>query len=397
MIFFIPEHKVGGLFSKIDRLNRRAKKLNLPEIVYRLTGQEKFQEEEVVFESHKKIHVILTKEVEVVGGEPVLPGYEFLCAVEHTEEGNLVTSKPGNTLDLSEFRSCKPDCDHCGHKRNRHKTYFVKDTQTDVSIQVGSTCLKDFLGGNGDPEAMLEMASSLYVFIQESQEPDLEPGFGGRSKYVNLKEYLGCVIQDVKSSGFVSRKVANERGIAPTSDIAFNILFSRDPGARLKDENFVLAEKYLERGRQILEDKVERNDFENNLYVITKRDYLDPKHAGIAAYFIEWINRMDREVAEKKLVTNEWFSEIGKRIELSLKFNGFTTYNSDIYGTSYFVRLLDDCGRLFVWKTHSPNGIETSTIGEVLKVKATINKHTEWKERKQTEISRVKIIEESLI
>jgi len=396
MLLFVPEYKIENLFAKIKRLNRRAEKLNLPLITYRQTGQEKLQKEEVRYEGFSKSHTILTKEIEVIGGEPVLEGYNFLCAVEHTEEGNIVTSKPGSELDLTEFRSCASNCDHCGHKRNRHKTYFVKSIETDLTVQVGSTCIKDFLGGNGDPEAMLEIASDLFLYIQEAKDVDFEES-GGRSKYVDLQDYLGCVIQEVKSSGFVSRKVASERCCAPTSDIAFNILFAREQEFSLKDENRELAAKYLERGRQILEDKVNRNDFENNLYVITKRDYLDPKHAGIAAYFVEWLDRMDREKLESQAVTNEWFGKDGERVEMVLKFNGFTTFNSDIYGLSFFIRLLDDDGRLFVWKTHSPNGIETSKVGEPLKVKATIKRHTEWKNRKQTELSRLKVIENSLI
>lgn len=399
MTFYIPEFRVPQLFGRLEKLNRRAKKLSLPLITYSETGKEEFRKVYKITISEGQEHntgesVVCFKEVDVVGEEPKLPGsWEFLAAIEHIEEGNIVSASPENTFDLSKYRSCKPVCDHCGHIRSRKKTYILINRTGEK--QVGSTCIKDFLGGNGDPEEMLELASELWALVSEFQDEDSwEEGCRGSSKYLELTRFLGCVIQLVKKFGFTSRKQAQERLKSSTADDACSLYYSKEPRNQVEHENILLAASYLERGRAILEALPDRNDFEHNLYVVSKREFLDPKHCGIAAYFIGWLNKKDRDEQEKTATCNEWFGSAGERQELNLKFVGEHAFNSDIYGVSYLYRFQDDAGRTLIWKTGKAEIFEKDKI---TKLKGTIKKHTEYKGRKQTELSRCKLLTENLI
>lgn len=397
MNFFIPEFRVAGLFARLEKLNRRATKLNLPLITYKETGNEEFRKTDKITIIDNVEHNMgeiftLFKEVEVCGEEPKIPGYEFLCAIEHIEEGNIVSSHPENTFDLSKYRVCPPKCDHCKHDRKRNKTYILFNRAGEK--QVGSTCIKDFLGGNGDPEKMLELAADLWALVTEYKDSDYDfEGGGGGKHYLELSRFLGCVVQLTKKFGFISRKTATERMTSSTADLALNLYYSKEPDWQIDYKNVNLAVEYLEKGRTALEALAERNDFEHNLYVVTKREFLDPKHVGIAAYFIEWLNKKDRIQQDKQSICNEHFGTVGERQEFNLKFLGSHTFES-IYGTTCILRFEDEQRRSFVWKTSGGTDWDFSNSDKntIHKIKGTIKKHTEYKERKQTELSRCKIL-----
>lgn len=84
----------------------------------------------------------------ITGEPPKHNGWVFLATLEWVDTGVIVRAVPGApTADRSKFEPNK--CDHCGTYRRRNETYVVRNEETGEQLQVGSTCLKDFLGWSG--------------------------------------------------------------------------------------------------------------------------------------------------------------------------------------------------------------------------------------------------------
>lgn len=103
--------------------------------------------------------------------------------------------------------------------------------------------------------------------------------------------------------------------------------------------------------------------------------------------FIKQLNRSD-------LRDSNWQFEVGQRIEIevnvvaSIRFErNRIAYFDD--GISYINKMEDTDGNEFIWKTGRP--MKTS---EIVKIKGTVKEHTEYDGRKQTVLTRCKVVGE---
>lgn len=82
-----------------------------------------------------------------VEGHYQVSGYEFIASLEYKEElrKNLVKKAP-NTADIPEMYLTRTYCDHCKVDRFRKYTVLLKNTETNEYVQVGKSCVKDYLG-----------------------------------------------------------------------------------------------------------------------------------------------------------------------------------------------------------------------------------------------------------
>ena len=82
--------------------------------------------------------------------EPVkFAGWEFL-AVAEIEQGVVLTRGIGSAQEVKPSEVQVGYCAHCGTTRQRKKYIFVKNESGEIK-QVGSTCVKDFLGWEFTP------------------------------------------------------------------------------------------------------------------------------------------------------------------------------------------------------------------------------------------------------
>src|SRR6185437_12405361 len=122
------------------------------------------------------VNVVL---VDVTGPEPVLEGWRFVAAIDHDPDGNVVRQVPGdsNPVQVSDWVAAAPDCEHCKLARSRRETYLLVH-ETGTLIQVGSTCIRDFLGGV-TADAMAKLAETWMVVSLAASDEDW--GWGGGS------------------------------------------------------------------------------------------------------------------------------------------------------------------------------------------------------------------------
>lgn len=134
-------------------------------------------------------------------------GWSFLATLDHElgEDMTIVNLIPGAEGKLpKEYRHRGQTCDHCHHNRMRKKTYVCIHEDGRL-VQVGSTCIKDFLGHDA-ASALQEI--ELYAAARDALEGDTlierDPDT------FDLVEFLAMTIAIIREDGWVSRKEAME-------------------------------------------------------------------------------------------------------------------------------------------------------------------------------------------
>jgi len=195
--FCIPVENMSKLVLDIAKLNKKATKLNTKPIRLVLGSvvtkelPRKFPQSPVEFREYQ----MLTVEGEV----PKLPGdWSFAGKLEGHEAGTIVRAIPGQVLPVR-FQSANPyHCDHCKKIRTRNATYIVK--KEDEYVQVGKSCMKDFLG-HADPEKYAAWAEFIYTL--EGRVSEYEGGMGGWStpKFKTI-DMIAMAIASINKNGW---------------------------------------------------------------------------------------------------------------------------------------------------------------------------------------------------
>jgi hypothetical protein len=132
----IPDYKYSDFLEKIEKMNRRAARLNLSPIVIKKTGD--FLQKQGKF-TYKVYTVIIE------GESPKIDNWIPVCQLEHLESGNIIKNFT-DFLIPEEYRKVESYCEHCNKSRVRNFTYILYNDQINVYKQIGSTCIKDFTG-----------------------------------------------------------------------------------------------------------------------------------------------------------------------------------------------------------------------------------------------------------
>jgi hypothetical protein len=394
----IPSWGKIQLEEKVQKLNKRANKIGCPELQLKVLNEELVDEmvpapsyaiDGQMEKSGRKIKMF---EIELVGDPVRINGWEFLAALTHTVEGNLIRQTPiaiEQKLGINEkYRTASNNCDHCKMDRPRKNTYIVRNIETGEIKQVGSTCLVDFLG-HCDPSVIEHHFNSL------DAAEDIDYGKGQRNDfYISLHHYLEHVCTMIRVNGWVSSKVAYEEAKTSTATRAWSNMFLSQGGEKLEpitDDDKQLAEKVIAWGKT-LKDRTDNSDYFHNLSVLFQLDYVDDKSLGLIASSVVVYQKEVEKVIEKakgpKFVS-EHFGEVGKRAVYSLTLLGCKVLEGGEYGPTFFYRFVDEKNHVAVWFASNDIGVE---VGEVVTLKATVKKHDEYKGMKQTVLTRCTLL-----
>ena len=194
-----------GLTSeKMNKLNQRALKRGWTGIIT-VTGE--------AFTEITDNGVGLKRERQMVrtvisGNAPSYDGWTFLARADWSEGGMVLFTAPGiDGIDRSGIT--EGSCDHCGINRYRKSTFIVRSDKGE-QLQVGSTCLKDFLGWNTNP-----------VWIIPPSDNDLfgEGGFGHSTPVYSVDTILAAAwacIRGIRLCPFRRQWLDQEHGTCRT-------------------------------------------------------------------------------------------------------------------------------------------------------------------------------------
>ncbi len=412
-IYRIPEGNVPALVARIEKMNKRARKLGMEPLVTFECGEE--------FESRKRrvpnefingapkyieyqVRFILCT---VVGLCPKVNGWQFVATIQHEGEGgNILRVAPGfeETLPLA-YRTAGTVCEHCSTNRRRNDTYILK-SDTDGWKQVGRNCLADFLRTES-PAGLAEWAEVIASLSEDmgSFEDEGMGGGGHGETYFSMQGLLAQVSCCVGHDGWCSRGEARTSYVPKFASVDqalnwFDTKFvSKQTSAAVtkytpSTADWQAASAAVAWAQELPADV--SNDYLWNLRVASFKERITHRTAGlVGSLIVAHAKHLERELARKyetEHSLDEYFGTVGKREVFTLTITGTRDIESD-WGSTTLVKFRDQDGRPGTWFASNFGWLKADGsyygTGDTITVKASVKAHELYNGRKQTALTRV--------
>lgn len=426
--YSVPEANLGTLKLKIDKLNKRAKKVGAEPVGLKVefdcvkhlcqvsaSGRDCWLTQAEIDANHAKCKLnssyflalptgekMAWYKVQVSGSTPKYDGWKFVAKLEAvtTDDGltqNLIKTVPGEECPV-EYADKIGCCDQCGKKRRRTATFVVAHEDGQFKV-VGRNCIGDFLGGQ-DPEQIARLAE--WMAELEAMGGESEDYFGGGCAPTGeyLSEFLGWVAALIAKVGWVSKSSAQFGGMS-TAEAAFWMIRESEKEPKHITELRSEVGPLVAGQAALVADAIawaKSNDDPNNSYLqniklIAGCAWMANKNAGYAASIVSsYLRHVDKlKMAERKAAkpVSEHVGKIKQRLDMVVTCERIFQ-SEGMFGTTGIHRMVDADGNDIVWFA-SPSA-EWLTAGETYKIKATVVKHDDYKGRKQTNVNRVKML-----
>lgn len=387
-----PHSKLSDYERLVKKFNRKAKKFGFSPV--NMTVKDTSYIPCSVYMRNEDGKQILVKKidlkhvtVEVTGQFPKFEGWSLVARLDHTPSGeNIVNMFPsfyGQSIP-QEFRT-RQHCDHCNTNRNRKATILIVDDNRTYK-QIGTNCIADYLR-SGDVEEYLiaeELTSLTYSPVSEISTDEYRGESGGFSEYgIETVKFLAECIALVEKYGFQPTKVDNEyksslRSTKTQAEINF---FSLKLHTIYTPEDMKRAETILEWLRGI----DPKNEYMSNLKVLADLSYVSYKHLGLIASMTITYQRHLNSQREAKL--SNFVGTVGERIDIEVRLV-FKKEFETAYGWTLMNLMEDKDGNQFVWWTQK----EDLPSEGFFKLRGRIKAHNIYNEKKQTVITRAKLL-----
>lgn len=409
-IYRLTRDEYEATAEKIAKLNERAEKKNLPGRLGLVT--ERVEVTEVVggveMPDGTVVGGIETTKVmwdtQIVGNAPQHGGWQFIAVLDWDVAAGLITRTAPSfegKIDRAALRANW--CDYCKTDRQRNETYLLRNPETGETRQVGSSCIKDFLGQAVTPRFFSdadEIAKDLGSY-----------GSGATRDYDYTPESVLAVAWAViQEFGFV-RSGEFWNGEIPTKGHVRTILYPPNKGQAHEDALQLIRRlephiaKATGQAKLIREFVLSENfngdsEYVANLKAICGAERVGTRHLGLLASAPQaWARSVERDLrrqAEQAHIVNEFFGEVKERVELTVHIKSIRFHHTNFtYSgeTTTVYTLVTDDGHLVQW--YSSNGALGDEVNNhTYKIKATIKKHEEYKDTKYTHITRAKVLDE---
>lgn len=411
--------------DKLEKLNERARKRGFNGVLT-IEGTRK-----EVKEQRNGLPVTrIIWETVITGTPPSYEGWTFLAAIDVVGDDVVINKVPG-VEDPIDRDNVRPGvCDHCQTKRRRKRIFIVKHDDG-RQLQVGSTCIKDFLGWNTNP-----------VFYGENDIDidDWVGGFGNSRWDYDVLTVLRTAWALVETYGFAPASFDN-----PTKYQLEEELYGKPKSKdRMSNQEWADEQKFkslmpedvsTKPAQQILDfvlsDEFGDSDYAQNLRAVLKADVVDPKHFGLVASApTAYARHLEREVQreakrkEDSNIVNEYLGEVKQRLELDVTVRAIRSFESDWGGTTLYTLLTDD-NHIVKWFSsgnglgvevertrngflgyydkdtgdavygdYQETGWKFAEVGDRFRIKGTVKKHEEYQDLKSTVLTRCTVVKQ---
>jgi len=382
--FNVPTDRLHDLHANIDRMNRRAKRINQSGLGLTLISN---------FVKNYKDNrgnacVLPVSNVKITGSVPTVNGWSLIARIEHLDVGNLVSKAPSAyTRELPEsYRTCAPTCDHCRQNRARNDTFVLENSVGDVR-RVGRNCLADFVRSADIASAvnMFGLISKVQsMILGECDEDHYFSGNGSNRGYTGTLVYLTKVVCAIRLHGWCSRKESNNTGILATADRIADIAMSQTTDMDAQEAELVYD------WAQDLCSREQVSDYISNLRTACAQGYVDARSKGLVASAVQaYRNELAFNAAQeaKRGNPSKHVGMVGDK----LTFNATVVrciQKDGMYGMSTIIAMLDDVGNEYTWFA---SGCHEYKVNQVVKCKGTVKAHNDYQGTKQTILTRCKL------
>lgn len=404
--YSIPERNLETLKGRIEKLAKRADKLKLsgPSLI---VGASR----DVEIKPENGIPYIRTYyDVQISGVDVVKLNGWTLAAIldaQYSEDGtfagNILRAVPNSPAIPEMYRTTKSFCDHCRANRRRLQTILVVNEAGEWK-QVGSDCIKDFLG-HVSAEAYAQLAQIILDaadFAEMAEdESDLPHGARAREKYA-INDILSLAAASIRLYGWRSNKVAQEFGGQSTSGQVADWVSAKSQKEREAfkfpldpNEADVILANDVCNWLALLSSRSGLNDYMYNLSLLGSLQIVTSRNFGLlCAAVLTYSKEQEYEINRRKKYAedenSQYVGEIGKREVFTNLTLAFTTVFPSDFGATTFYKFRDETGNILVWFSSRTfyKGTSELVAGDVISLKATVKKQELRKGIKQTVITR---------
>lgn len=401
----IPDQNMPALTQRIERLDRKAAKLGCAAIQFAVLGAFWIRVQLGEGRTAIRTHTV----IDVAGEAPSYNGWTFVAKIVNGAflgdvDGCLVSFARHGDHDVpARYHQGKVDpnhCAHCGTSRSRKDTFVLRRGEGKGAryIQVGRSCLKDFLG-HSSPEALAKLAESILTLDECLGDFEESDSWGG-CELTPLADYLPHVARDVRVNGFAKR---GDDG-ASTADRAWlamrmPILRSRYGGIE-EDRTPEAQDRELAGLAMAWADTWAdnpRGDYMTNLAAAYRSGVVSGRTKGLlASLTVAYARDVGRKLLRKAAGASEYVGQVKAREVFALTVAHVTGWEGD-YGYTNLYSFTDGAGNCLVWKTgralYLDGPMRCAREGDRLELKATVKSHQEYKGVKQTTITRAALVD----
>jgi len=321
----------------------------------------------------------------------------FVASMEVTDGGVAIFTSPDYDGDIpaSYYKNHSNHCDHCGHNRPRRHFFLIE--QDGKLLQVGSSCVKEFIGIN--PAQMLSVFKYLETFTtMGGDEPrEMLLANAGWGHHVKTVAHAAAVVVSVDQA-YYKGETWNT-----VSDLLYPPICTHEAE---RHEYKLLREKYA--GHNITFDfddfarfveNMDENNYTNNLKVIvnstsvSKRQSFAILVSGVYVYLKEQLTPPTPKA--EHTILDEW---VNADLKQRLTFHDvkviYRKCIESIYGESILYKMLDNAGRPLTWfSTYEVGELEDAYESgtTIASFTATVKKFDEYNGKKQTIVNRGKV------
>lgn len=348
----IPEDRWSEFEKAFNRLNKKCQAQ---------TGSEMFATP--IGKTWPKINGVEVPHVEVLlSVDPIkVEGWQFMARIDHSmgEPVVFTIDKEFQTIAelAADYSECK--CDHCGITRTRKHTYILRDEHYTIK-QVGSTCLKEFIGI--DPVKALNRFKYLKLAYTRFSK------YNTSLDWIDLELFVSSVIHSAQVNGWIGSKFAGENNLTPTYWDAWRNLNS----GHINTANKLIAETLANTDDSL---------FMQNLRAIATNRVINSKQMALAAV----IGKPKPQPKPVIANTSQHFATIGDRFEETVHITGNKLIET-AFGTTRLITMSMNGNVLVTFASGKFN----PTIGTDVKIKATIKDNTVFNRVNQTILTRVR-------
>lgn len=333
----------------------------------------------VSIESRTEIVRGVTKQysVLVIEGEVVkFKDWEFIGVAEFIGQQAITKSIAGG-IDIKSSDVKYGYCDYCKKTRSRSKVIFVRNSESGKISQVGSTCVKDFLGWDFN-------ASALVTEEDFAEEFEINSGFGFSG--FDTGSVMATAVCAVEKIGYI----ASGDGISIKDIVWDNLMggyrgderWNKLVGEEVTDAHRAKAKELIEFGKTFDGD----SGYAQNVRIVSGLDFQKYSTAGILVSIIKAEQNQITQKIEQVSYKNEQFAEVGERVEVEVTVLSESSFESQFGLTTIYTFSNGD----YKFKWFSSNGLNVE-IGDKIKLKGTVKGVDEYKGSVSTLLTRCKV------
>ncbi len=384
MGYMLTAEALEATREKIEKINAKASKKGL-------SGRlEVIAEETTVKHDIAGIPVEEIRfETTITGEPPKHNGWVFLASLEWIETGVITRNAPGSKVNVERAVLRPGFCDHCGYNRRRKETYVVLNEETGQQMQVGSTCLKDFLGWSG----------TVVFFTDDDVEREIGGFLNYGSPVYTTESILAVAWACVTTFGY---KKAHEDN--PTKSVVWEVMGARENkyNRKLKEQIRPIAVDAVPMAQKLREFILSDEFWGDSDYVLNLKTYCEAETntarsfgflASVPQAYARHLDKTFKREKELANTVNEWVGEEKDKLTLNVKIKSVRYIDSD-FGVTVLYTLFSDTGHTFKWfASRAALGEDvTPENGDFFVLKGTVKKHEDFNGQKSTVLTRCKKI-----